>query len=982
MADVVQFGAFTAVLPEGDLYKGKTRIRLQQHPTTLLLVLLERAGDIVRREEIRARVWPNGTLVEFDHGINTAMNRLRAALGDSAERPRYIETVARRGYRFITPVRRSGDAAQPTPAPAVPDPGVAPGAVISHYRIEKIIGSGAVGNVYEALDLNLRRRVALKFLTEASLSDASATERFDREARTIAALDHPNICGTYEFDSQGGQRFLAMQLLEGETLCDRIARQGRLEPGELLQFATQVSRGLEAAHERGIIHRDIKPSNLFVTRSGQVKILDFGIAKLAEAETVEPNGPGPLPGARTTAAGALMGTAAYMSPEQIQCLSVDHRTDIFSFGLVLYEMATGQHPFASTPDAEVTHALVHQPLPSPADRNRSLHPSLASVIERTLVKDRNRRIQSIKEVRELLESTGTARLRSLKPAIAATAVIGALAIGALAWRAPSGTTDLTVIPVTSSPGLKEHLAVSPDGSQIAFAWYSEGDNEDIFVQPVNSHTPVRLTTSPSRDFSPAWSGDGHSIAFLRTESGRTGYFIIPATGGPERKVGEVPVNPAPFCRQLDWSRSSGHLVVTEWKPSAEGGPALVLLSEADGTEIRRYPTGRGDLLCTPSFSPDGRSLAFLKGPDFRVADVYVVPVTGGPERRVTSEARMMQGLSWAPDGTSIVYSLRRSGPFGLWQVPANGGASRPVLETGNDVVDPHWSGSNPRLIFVRDMWDTNLWRVEGPEWEGPRSGPVKLLASTREESSVDVSPDGTQIVFASARTGAFELWLARTDGVGLRRLTHFNGPETGYPRWSPDGKRIAFNSYPDGQPAIFVVAAEGGRAKRRADGEMPFWSQDGNWVYYLRNHGGSRGLWRVPAHGGDAVRVADAPAAMAALAADGQSLILERGDNVWRRALNASGPGEMLVRGVAHGNWAAAPGGLCYLRYSPAASFGVECLNLHTGQEKRVASLGTWPRVYGPPAFAVSADGKWVFYGRTDQLESNIMLALPPRRNQ
>jgi len=296
-----------------------------------------------------------------------------------------------------------------------------------------------------------------------------------------------------------------------------------------------------------------------------------------------------------------------------------------------------------------------------------------------------------------------------------------------------------------------------------------------------------------------------------------------------------------------------------------------------------------------------------------------------------------------------------------------------LLETGNDVVDPHFSKKGGRLVFARDMWDTNLWRVEGPEWSGPRSGPVKLIASTREESGVDVSPDGRMLVFASARTGPFELWTAGIDGSRLRQMTHFNGPETGYPRWSPDGKRIAFNSYPTGQPAIFIMPAKGGSPRRRADGEMPFWSEDGKWIYFLRNQAGSRALWKILADSGEAVKVANTGAAMLLPSKDGKDFLWEQDDSLWRRSRNG-GIAEPIAKDIVHGMWTPAPGGACYLNYG-AALFTVECASLTPHEIRRVATLGFWPRVYGPPGFAISPDGKWIFYERVDQLESNIMLA-------
>jgi Tol biopolymer transport system component len=303
------------------------------------------------------------------------------------------------------------------------------------------------------------------------------------------------------------------------------------------------------------------------------------------------------------------------------------------------------------------------------------------------------------------------------------------------------------------------------------------------------------------------------------------------------------------------------------------------------------------------------------------------------------------------------------------------------LETGNDVVDPYWASAGAGLIFVRDLWDTNLWRAPVQDASGQQSPPAKLVASTREESSVDVSPDGTRIAFASARTGGFELWVADVDGSRAQQLTDFKGPETGYPRWSPDSRRIAFNSYPEGRPAIYVVLAGGGeRPRRLADGEMPFWSLDGEQVCFVQRATGVMRLMCAPASGGTPSIITEAPGAMARLTSDGSHLIVERHEALWLRSVSETGPGQVIVRPVAHGNWATLGDEVCYLRYA-ATSVAVECLNLLSRRTTSLASVAAWPRVYGPPAFAIAPDRTWVIYGRTDQLESNIMRAvLSPER--
>src|SRR5208337_4109737 len=337
----VRFGAFELDLKAGELRpadvadeaEGGRRVLLPEQPFRLLLLLVEREGNIATREEIQKKLWPNDTLVEFEHSIHAAINKLRKALGDSADEPQYIETIPRRGYRLMVPVEWiAGVDVSPAVASAQiaggagasvrmqPDSGALTGGTVSHYRVLDIIGGGGMGVVYRAEDLKLGRRVALKFLPEEIAGDAKALERFEREAQAASSLDHPNICAIHEFGEHEGRPFIAMPLLEGQTLRDRIAaRAAPFTTGELLDLAYQIGNGLAAAHEKGIIHRDIKPANIFITNRGEAKILDFGLAKLTdagdregqEARTQEPETT-PTRDRNLSLAGVAMGTAPYM----------------------------------------------------------------------------------------------------------------------------------------------------------------------------------------------------------------------------------------------------------------------------------------------------------------------------------------------------------------------------------------------------------------------------------------------------------------------------------------------------------------------------------------------------------------------------------------------------------------------------------------------------------------------------------------------
>jgi eukaryotic-like serine/threonine-protein kinase len=418
----MRLGTFEVDLRAGELQTGNQTVRLQEQPFRILLILIEHAGETVSREEIQKRLWPNDTVVDWDHSINTAVKKLRQALGDSPDHPRFIETLVGRGYRLLmTPqavaenARAAADLDQlrrQRDLPLLTRTGDLLGKRVSHYRVLELLGGGGMGMVYKAEDLKLGRSVALKFLPDELASDSVALKRFQREARTASAIDHPNICTVYEVEEHEGQPFLVMQFLQGQTLRDRLAtvmaEQKTLPIEELVDVAIQICSGLEAADKHGIIHRDIKPGNIFLTTSGLVKILDFGLAKLAnaiheagsdtllfETDALLGDPAHPLrPGTTCGGTGFALGTAGYMSPEQARGEKLDRRSDIFSFGAVLYEMATGQRAFPGLiAGMAIDAVLTSTPAPVRA-LNSQIPPALEAIVHRALKKNREQRYQS------------------------------------------------------------------------------------------------------------------------------------------------------------------------------------------------------------------------------------------------------------------------------------------------------------------------------------------------------------------------------------------------------------------------------------------------------------------------------------------------------------------------------------------------------------------------------------------------------------
>jgi serine/threonine protein kinase len=469
LSERVRFGRFELNLRSGELVPNEPevdgsppqQVLLREQPFQLLRLLIEYGGKIVTRDEIKKLLWPNDTIVDFDRSINVAMAILRKAVGDSAENPQYIETLPRRGYRLIVPVEwqeSTGDTPKvedPQTPPSLPA-GAVTGKLISHYRVLQVLGGGGMGVVYRAEDLKLGRPVALKFLPEEVAEHQEVVQRFEREAQMASALNHPNICTIYSIEQYEGKPFIVMELLDGESLSARLAQSDSpFALATLLDIASQVCSALQAAHAKGIIHRDVKPGNIFLTKSGPVKMLDFGLAKLASSEdervlTTEGGSP-PFsedkqerpaqelsfhdPGG-LTATGTALGTLAYMSPEQIRKEKLDCRTDLFSFGLVLHEMATGSRAFQGESVAIVHEGILRQ-TPSSASVLRSGVPRrLNATISKALEKDRACRYQSAAEMRRdllLVQKDLSSRLNPRSLASVA-AILVLLTAGVFYWR--------------------------------------------------------------------------------------------------------------------------------------------------------------------------------------------------------------------------------------------------------------------------------------------------------------------------------------------------------------------------------------------------------------------------------------------------------------------------------------------------------------------------------------------------------------------
>jgi eukaryotic-like serine/threonine-protein kinase len=753
-----------------------------------------------------------------------------------------------------------------------------PGTRLGTYEIQQQIGSGGMGEVYRARDTNLQRDVAIKILAELPGSDPDRFSRFTREARTLASLNHPNITTVYDMSEQDGLHYIAMEYVQGRTL-DEVIRHARLPIPQVLKYGTQIADALARAHHAGIVHRDVKPANVMITGDDLVKVLDFGLAKLTGREDADPLGTSVT--AMDTRDGRIVGTVAYMSPEQAHGQPVDPRSDIFSFGAMLYEMVSGRRPF-ETPSRDPVGTLAAMLHTEPPPLGDEVPEALRTLIARCLRKDAERRPQSMKDVKNALEElrddsepgrvhARVAPWRRVRLGVGRTW----LALAGLSLLAAAGVAGLLLagksspppasIPLTTYPGFEREPTFSPDGRQIAFVWDGERqDNRDIYVQVIGSGRPLRLTTDAAADFSPAWSPDGRWIAFLRKLAApRAAIIMIPALGGPERRLADV-LEPnwwmaGPY---LAWTPDSRSLVIVDRAEQTQSHGLYLLTIDTGERRVLTVPPTATLSDSDPAFSPDGRSLAFARA--HGSSDIFVLPLTpsytpAGDAQRLTFAESWAGSPSWVltpawPFGTRRELVYASWGRLGLWKVNASGGGAERLPYGSEEGSHPAFSPVARRLAYTRSTSVAVLARLDTV------TGTVtQLLGSSRLDVNAEISPDGQRVVFQSTRSGPYEIWTSNRDGSDAVQVTAMDAPMTGGPSWSPDGSSIIFDSSKEGQFDVYVVNAQGGQPRRVTNHPgndlAGVFSRDGRWIYFGSNRSGDWQIWKVPASGGEAVQL-------------------------------------------------------------------------------------------------------------------------------
>jgi serine/threonine protein kinase/WD40 repeat protein len=799
------------------------------------------------------------------------------------------------------------------------------GQTVRHYRILKRLGAGGMGVVYLARDTNLDRDIALKTLPPDLAADTDRRVRFTREAKALAALNHPGIVTVHSVEETDGLHFITTEFVKGKTLAEIIPASG-FELDRFFEIAIPLADALAAAHAQGITHRDLKPANVMASEDGRIKVLDFG---LASAGLESSSDGAEVPTRTVTVEGRIVGTPQYMSPEQAGGKRVDARSDIFSLGIVFYEMLAGRRPFAGDSPTSSLLAVIKD-TPRPLTEIRPAIPrELARLVHRCLEKNPLDRFQSALDVRHRLEeakhdvdSGDLFPVESSHPTQRSSRVTWALfAVAAAAtavtvWLIASRDVQHAApvlrlqnpLQVTSALRVESYPTWSPDGVRVAYQATDSGymfiGDHDIWVAQLGSGEPVNLTKdSTANDRMPSWSPDGREIAFLSDRGGVWALYAMAAIGGTPRNLLALPGIALSSWSAPQWSRKGGRLFVAV----REGLKNVVVVLSLPSLESTRIalPDHEGDLCWDFSVRPDEGRFAYVAagGGNPEVSRLWTIRQAGDQPVPLTDGRTMVWSPTWSSDGRHLFYVSNRGGSMDLWQ--------QAVAGDGTPVGEPHaitqglamrsaaFSPDGTRLAYSRGGRVSNVWRVPILHDRPATWADAHAVTSERAYIEfVDVSRDGRLLAVSSDRRGNQDLWQLPSTGGEMTPLMRDPTPDWN-PRWSPDGTATAFYSYRTGNRELWVMPSRGGPARQLtshpARDWFPSWSPDGREIAYERGFGrGKSEIWIVPATGGEPRYLF--PGAFGEWSPDGRWVAVQNAGVIHRVPVDGSPPRVLLPK--------------------------------------------------------------------------------------